>query len=251
MKNVCQLSVCPHDTAKNLAGWYLLNTYLQHKLECDIHFNLQSDFIAEREAVLAGGHHIVYANPYSVLAFAEKLDFIPVVRPIDVFDETLVIARKGISLSDASVLKVATATKCLIVHALGCMELRRLGKDPAACEFVLSGNHLNAVHAVIKGDADIGFVFNETWNGMTAASRADLEVIAESDQSACYHCFCVSPQWQDKKEKVRDILVGMKDDPNGGASILEDLKFKGFEPAPEDTVEQLKSIVAQGELYSP
>jgi phosphonate transport system substrate-binding protein len=251
MKTVNQLSVCPHDTAKNLAGWYLLNTYLQRKLECDIHFNLQHDFIAEREAVLAGGHHIVYANPYSVLEFAEKLDFIPVARPIGVFDETLLIARKGTNLADSAALKVSTATKCLIVHALGCMELRKLGKDPSAFEFILTGNHLNAANAVIKGDADVGFVFNETWNGMSASSRESLEIIAESNQRDCYHCFCVSPQWQDRKEKVRDVLVGMHNDHDGGSHILEELKFKGFEPAPEDTISQLKAIVKQGELYAP
>ena len=27
-----KLSVCPHDTAKNLLGWFTLNTYLQRKL---------------------------------------------------------------------------------------------------------------------------------------------------------------------------------------------------------------------------
>lgn len=245
MKTIYQLSVCPHDTAKNLAGWYLLNTYLQRNLGCDIHFNLQDNFIIEREAVLTGGYHIVYANPYSALEFAEKLGFIPVARPIGVFDETLVIVRRGTKPAELAKPKIATATKGLIVHALGCMEMKKLGKDPAAFEFIMAGNHLKAVQAVIKGEADIGFVFNETWNGMNANSRESLEVIAESRDGYAFHCFCISPEWQDKKARLLEILTGMQQDQNGGARILEDLKFKGFEPVPDDTIAHLESIIAQ------
>jgi phosphonate transport system substrate-binding protein len=243
MTAIYQLSVCPHDTAKNLAGWYLLNTYLQRNLGCDIHFDLQDNFIVEREAVLTGGYHIVYANPYSALEFANKLGFIPVARPIGVFDEVLLVVRKGTKPVAQATLKVATATKGLIVHALGCMELRKLGKDPDTCEFIIAGNHMKAVQAVIKGEADIGFVFNETWYGMNAASRESLEVIAESREGYAFHCFCICPEWLDRKARLLEILTGMQQDKNGGGRILEDLKFKGFEPVPEDTIAHLKSIV--------
>ena len=52
-----RLSVCPHDTAKNLAGWFLLNTYLQRRLGITMRFEPSENFNAEREQVLAGGYH--------------------------------------------------------------------------------------------------------------------------------------------------------------------------------------------------
>ena len=245
MEKICQLSVCPHDTAKNLAGWYLLNTYLQRRLVCNIHFNLQENFIVEREAVLTGGYHLVYANPYSAMEFAEKLGFIPVARPIGVFDETVLVIRKGTKPLGLPAPKVSTATKGLIVHALGCMELRKLGKDPNACEFIIAGNHMKAAQAVIKGEADIGFVFNETWQGMSAVSKESLEVIAESREGNAFHCFCICAEWADRKSDLLKVLTGMQQDTNSGARILEDLKFKGFEPVPDNTIALLEKIVAQ------
>lgn len=244
MKTIYQLSVCPHDTAKNLAGWYLLNTYLQRNLGCDIHFNLQDNFIVERQTVLTGGYHLVYANPYSALEFAAKLGFTPVARPVGVFDETLLVIRKGTKPLEMASPKISTATKGLIVHALGCMELRKLGKDPDVCEFIIAGNHMKAAQAVIKGEADIGFVFNETWNGMNAVSRESLEVIGESSEGSAFHCFCISPEWADKRPRLVEILTGMQQDPSG-KRVLEDLKFKGFEPVPQDTIALLEKIVAQ------
>jgi phosphonate transport system substrate-binding protein len=245
LKTIYQLSVCPHDTAKNLAGWYLLNTYLQRNLGCDIHFNLQDNFIVERETVLAGGYHLVYANPYSAMEFSEKLGFIPVARPIGVFDETVLVIRKGTKPLELTSPKVATATKGLIVHALGCMVLRKQVKDINACEFIIAGNHMKAVQAVIKGEADIGFVFNETWHGMNAVSRESLSVIGESSEGYAFHCFCISPEWADKKSRLLEILTGMQQDTNGGSRILEDLKFKGFEPVPDNTIALLEKIVEQ------
>lgn len=244
METKFQLSVCPHDTAKNLAGWYFLNTYLQRKLGCNIRFNPQDNFIVEREAVLAGGYHLAYANPYSALEFSDKAGFTPVARPIDVFDETLLVVRKGTKLAELTRPKVSTATKGLIVHALGCDLLQKQEIDPAGCEFIIAGNHLKATQAVIRGEADIGMVFNETWNGINATTRESLEVVSESREGHAFHCFCVSPEWADRKDVVEEVLVGMKQDHPKGARILEDLKFKGFEPVPDDTIARLRDIVA-------
>ena len=52
MASEFQLSVCPHDTAKNLLGWFTLNTYLQRKLGIGIHFEPQDNFLVERQRVL-------------------------------------------------------------------------------------------------------------------------------------------------------------------------------------------------------
>ena len=92
-----KLSVCPHDTAKNLLGWFTLNTYLQRKLGAGIHFEPQDSFLVERQAVLDDSFQVVYANPYSALVFARGRGFVPVARPAGVKDETLVVARAGVA----------------------------------------------------------------------------------------------------------------------------------------------------------
>ena len=54
-----RLSVCPHDTAKNIAAWFLINTYLQKRLGLSMRFEPSDNFHAEREQVLAGGYQLV------------------------------------------------------------------------------------------------------------------------------------------------------------------------------------------------
>ncbi|MEX8499460.1 hypothetical protein [Leptothrix ochracea] len=59
MTSRLHFSVCPHDTAKNVAGWFLINTYLQRRLDLAIHFEPCDNVNDEREQVLAGGYELV------------------------------------------------------------------------------------------------------------------------------------------------------------------------------------------------
>lgn len=211
-----KLSVCPHDTAKNLLGWFTLNTYLQRKLGTGIHFDPQDNFLVERRTVLEQPHHVVvYANPYSALCFSRDKGFVPVARPVNVVDETIVVARAGAEVPAAP--RIASATDKLIIHNLGLQ--------------------------VLQGEADLGFVFNETWAGMNATTRSELQVIGESHDGHAFHCFMVAPEWADKREAIQQILCGMHLDPSG-QKVLDDLKFKGFEPIGDEIIPVLSRLTA-------
>jgi len=225
-----KLSVCPHDTAKNLLGWFTLNTYLQRMLEFTMHFEPQDNFLVERQHVLDVEHHVVYANPYSAVVFARDRGFVALARPRGVFDETVLVKKAGTSLPAQP--RIASATDKLVIHNLGLTLLPGLGIDAATATFSFVGNHMNAAKAVLRGDADLAFVFNETWSGMNASTRAEFEVLAETRDGAAFHCFMVAPAWADKAEAIRAVLVGMQDDP-AGKRILDDLRFSGFDAVTE------------------
>lgn len=238
-----RLSVCPHDTAKNLAGWYVLNTYLQRKLGIAMRFEPADNFNIEREQVLAGGYHLVYANPYSALQFHRQRGFVPLARPVALFDETLLVAPAGKPLPADGALKIASATEKLIVHFLGLTLLDQLQIPLSRASYQFVGNHLKAAHAVLNGQADAAFVFNETWSGMAAKSRAELQVLAQTESRQASHCFCVGPELADRADEIRAVLCGMQADP-AGLRILEDLRFQGFEAIDVAAVEQLAQLVA-------
>lgn len=235
-----QLSVCPHDTAKNLLGWFTLNTYLQRKLGTGIHFSPQDNFLVERQAVLEKSFHVVYANPYSALCFARERGFVPVARPAGVVDETVLVAKAGAEpVWEAP--RIASATDKLIIHNLGLDVLRSLDIDAARASFKFVGNHLNAAKAVLQDEADLGFVFNETWNGLAPATRGQLQVLGQSSGGRAFHCFMVSPEWADKREAIQRILCEMHVDPSG-LRVLEDLRFKRFEPVGEEVLAPLAGL---------
>lgn len=237
-----RLSVCPHDTAKNLAGWFLLNTYLQRRLGFSMHFEPSDNFNVEREAVLAGGADFVYANPFSAWRFHQQRGFLPVAKPVEVCDETLLVARAGTAPDPSQGLTIASATDKLIVHFLGLTLLDELGWPLSKMRYEFVGNHLKAVQAVLAGKAEAGFVFNETWQGLSASSRAGLQVLGETRSRQACHCFCIGPALQPRLSEIRTILCTMHEDP-AGQRVLEDLRFRAFEPLEEGALAALSTLL--------
>lgn len=237
-----RFSVCPHDTAKNLAGWFLLNTYLQRRLGFGMHFEPSENFNVEREAVLAGGADFVYANPFSAWRFHVQRGFVPVAKPVEVCDETLLVARAGSPPDPAQGLTIASATDKLVVHFLGLTLLDELGWPLPKMNYNFVGNHLKAVQAVLAGKADAAFVFNETWHGLSASSRAQLQVLGETRSRQACHCFCIGPSLVDRLSDIQTILCTMHNDP-AGRRVLEDLRFQAFEPLAGDALTSLDRIL--------
>lgn len=234
-----RLSVCPHDTANNLLSWYVFNSYLQRKLGVGIHFAPQESFLVERRQVLEERFHLVYANPYSALRFAEERGFMPVARPLGVVDEVIVVARAGAEVPPQPL--VASATDKLVIHELGLQVLRQLAVNAASARFLFTGNHLTAARAVVEGKADLGFVFNETWACMTQVSRSELRVVGESTGGVAFHCFMVGPEWGDKRPQVQQVLCGMHREA-AGQRVLADLRFQEFVPIGADALLPLSMI---------
>lgn len=240
MASEFRLSVCPHDTAKNLLGWYTLNTYLQRKLDVGIAFKPEDNFLVERQNVLERDYHIVYANPASALCFSHDRGFVAVARPVGAVDEAVLVAAKEGTVPDAP--RIASATDKLIIHSLGLYAMKTIGIDPGQATFTFVGNHLSAAKAVLRGEADIGFIFNETWNGMSDITRSGLRILAASTDGKAFHCFMVAPSWMDRRQDIQDLLCRMHLDPRG-KRVLDDLQFPAFEPVSEGALGQLAELV--------
>ena len=237
------LSVCPHDTAKNQVSWFTFNTYLQRKLDVRLRFEPKDSILAEREAVLASPHHVVYANPFSACRFASQ-GYIPVARPAGLNDEALLVCLDETDPAQlARPVKIASASDQIIIHHLGLTLLDALDLSAGDTEFDFCGNHMNAVKALINRSAQMAFVFNETWNGLNATTRGGLKVVKETTGGAAFHCFMVGPEWQDKAAAVQAVLCGMADDP-AGKSILDELGFQGLEAIDSHALDKLQKLMS-------
>jgi phosphonate transport system substrate-binding protein len=237
-----QLSVCPHDTAEHVADWFQFNTYLQRRLNCTIHFEPRDSFILEQTAVLSGGFHITYANPLSACTYIKELGFIPVARPVNLYDETVLVGRRGCGIPEKRPLTVRSASGELINHALGLSLLDRLKVPHGDCRFDYVDTHLKSLHGILKGEADLAFVFNDTWNNISAGARKELEAIAQTDDQIAFHCVLIAPEWAHRKEEIQDLLVNMKTD-SKGKLILVSLDLEGFEPLTEDAMDTLQTLM--------
>ena len=244
MSETCKLSVCPHDTAKRAAEWFQFNAYLQQKLGCALQFRPEDDFLTERSNVLGGGFQIVYANPLSAWTFQQRLGFIPVAKAAGVYDEVVLVARTGVAGIPAErPLRVATASDEYLIHILGLKLLDRLHIAREDCVFLRQDSWMKTVHCLLRGEADLGFIFNDAWQTMATSTRKQLEALAESADHLAFHCFCIAPEWADRKASLQAALLAMNTDPKGQA-ILDALQFGAIESLDANALEPLRDLLA-------
>lgn len=228
------ITVCPHDTAQNLPAWFFLNNYLQHHTGMGLHMQTFDDFEAQRKAVLDGEVKVVYANPFDAALYARELGFVPIARRATCCDEALIVAAADspwTTIADAmgQACKLASATEKTAVHALGVALLKEQGACREDFDIQFKGNYVSVIKALTKGEADLGILFNETYDGLSELAKSQIKVLAASTSGQTFHLFCASPELGEQVEGLKEVLSSMSNEAEG-QRCLDDLGFAGFEP---------------------
>jgi hypothetical protein len=212
-----------------LSGWYLLNTYLQRKMQRAIHFEQLQDINNE-------AFHLFFANPFDACAIMKKKGFVPLVRPISAADEVVILARADDSRKLADFkdyeAKIITAGQGSFVYILGRFLCDENGLDSSNFAYEFAGNEIKSLQMLIRKKADIAFLLKKTYEGLSSFSRSNVRLLDESVTDFAFHQFCVAPNLQSKGEELSNILMKMEQDEQG-QQILSDIQFDGW-CKPED-----------------
>ncbi len=244
-KTVLNFTVDPNYSGKNLPGWFLMNTFLQRHLGQVMHFQPQDDFDSGRSAVLSGNFDLVYANPFDWVQYQQKLGFIPIVKPQNHFDEVYLCGAAAGAIHNAQDfperIRIASAHPSTLIHMVGLFLMDKADIDRARLDFVFTGSYQGVLKALLQGQADLGFLFNEVYISASKLIRERLRVIDQSDDAFAFHAFCVGPRLLAQREMLTDLLSSM-DQELRGKNLLEDLGFSGFEAVTEDEIACLSML---------
>lgn len=241
-------TVDPNYSGKNLPGWYLMNTYLQKRLNLSLRFTPFSNFDEARSAVMAGGYDLVYANPFDAVQYIQQLGFQSLAKPAEHFDEVFLASNADGPLRAYADLpaeiRVASASDKTLIHMVGLFLLDKAEIDRARLRFEYTGSYQGVIKALIQGKADIGFVFNEVYDAATEIIRKRLHVIDRSDDAFAFHSFCIGPQLAEHADRICTVLFNMGKE-ESGQRMLTDIGFKGFDAVHPEEVECLTMLAEE------
>lgn len=222
----------PHDklnfvatlqSGRQLTGWYLLNTYLQRKLNRAIHF--------EQAANTPDGNmtDLLFAKPFEACEMIKHHGFIPILKPIAEADEIVILTRVDDtrSLQELAGLTVSVASEGSFVYLLGRFLCDENGVDSSKFTFDIAGNEIKALQSLIRGKCDLAFMLKKTFQGLSSFSRSNVQKLDESETDFASHLFCISPQLQDNVDELITVFINMTDD-NQGQQILADIQIDGW-----------------------
>ena len=224
-------------TGKQLTGWYLLNTYLQRRMQRAIHFEQSQDVVNEATT------DILFAKPFEACAMIKQHGFIPLMRPVAEADEVVILTRADDerSLEELVGVNVVTASENSFVYLLGRFLCDETGLDSSKFNFVFSGNEIKSVQMLIKKKADLLFMLKKTYDGLASFSRSRVRKIDESNTDFAFHLFSISPHLEQEGKGLTSILCEMENDVTG-KEILADIEFKGWCPVEEGELNMLKMV---------
>ncbi|WP_394753806.1 PhnD/SsuA/transferrin family substrate-binding protein [Crenothrix sp.] len=239
----------PHDklnfvatlqSGQQLTGWYLLNTYLQRKLNRAIHF--------EQSANVPDGNmtDLFFAKPFEACEMIKNHGFIPILKPISEADEVVILTRidDTRSLKDLEGLTVSVASEGSFVYLLGRFLCDENGVNSAKFIFDIAGNEIKALQSLIRGKCDLTFMLKKTFQGLSSFSRSNVQKLDESETDFASHLFCISPQLQDHVDELLTVLTAMTED-NQGQQILTDIQIEGWHKPEAGELQMLQAVYSR------
>lgn len=234
------LMVCPHDTVRSAEGWYRVVQYLKGKLGVELHFELAMDF-AEFHANLAKAD-LAYLNPKDCYTLRRDNGFVPLVRPSNVYDETLIVAGAddaSSTLASVSGAKIATIPEMLQAK-LGLKLLERSGV--ATSELTACDSWLGVVRSVWGGEAPFGMIYRDAYEELSDQGKGMVRVLATSDERVAFHCMSVGPKLADKQDVITQAFLDMPTDVLG-KEVLADIQLPGWTVIGDDELVKMAALI--------
>ncbi|MCI0666648.1 MAG: PhnD/SsuA/transferrin family substrate-binding protein [Methylococcaceae bacterium] len=226
-------------TGQQLSGWYLLNTYLQRRLERPIHLEQPQLGKDLRESSV----DLLFSKPFDACSLIRNQGFVPLMRPVGDADEAVILMRADDprKLGDLNRPEVVTVSKNNFVYILGRSLCDESGLDSGNFSYQFAGNEIKALQTLVKGKADVLFMLKKTYEGLSSFARGSTRVIDESSTNFAFHFFCAAPYLKELHEPLVQVFTEMGNSEQG-RQVLSDIQVDGWCRPDEGEIQMLQRL---------
>lgn len=198
-------TVSPSFPNERISDWYIFNTWLQRQLGLPIHLALHDDFGTQRQAIAAGRVDMIHANPFDASLLVREKGFRAIARPEGSPDEMVVVVAADSPAHSIPELPAGIRLACTddpCVNTLGRILLEPANLDAGNIRELRRETYIQVTKALLRGDADAGFLPVEAFNGLSPLVRRDLRVLVTSQIQVIHHVFLVGPALLPHAEEI-------------------------------------------------
>ena len=240
------LTVSPSFPNERISDWYIFNTWLQRSLSLPIHLELYNDFGAQREAIAAGKVDMIYANPFDAALLVREKDFRAIVGPDDRPDEMVIFTAAESPALRIVDLQAGTRLACTDdpgVNTVGRILLEPAGLGPENIVTTQKETYIQVAREVLRGNADVGFMPVEAFDGLSGLVRRDLRILVTSQLHVIHHVFLIGPALHSRGEEITHLL-GTLHETDKGRAMLAALGSAHWRPILQEDVEFMIDIIS-------
>lgn len=241
--NSMALMVCPHDTAGNPLKWFQFAYHITKYGHHSTRYYPCLDFTEFHEKMSESD--IIYASPQDSLTMLENHHYVPVARPVNLYDEIVFIANHDVANDSLAVLNGSECLSCnsMLVTRVGIKGLLAKGITPK--RIYSETNWMAVLKAVSQGKKPYGFVYKDFYDGLSDLSKSMVTKLGETQERSIFHCVLMKNDHQDKSDSIAQILLEMHNDAKG-SDVIKDIDIERFITVSGDEILEFNSLFALG-----
>lgn len=230
-------TVSPDFNPSYLSGWFIFNTWLQRQTGEAFHLDLYDDFDLQRQAIAEDKFDLIYANPYDASVLIREKRFVPIASPAGKSDEAMIVVAANNEIDTVEGLSTGlriAATKDPDVNMMCMIMLEPADLNRQNTITQHRDTYVLLAKDLIRGEADVGFFLEETYNNLSRIVKSQLKPLVQSQIQVINHVLLLGPALQHRQVDIQQALLAMADTV-AGQSLLESLSFTAWDKVePED-----------------
>ena len=239
-------TVSPSFPNERISDWYIFNTWMQRHLGLPVHLELHDSFGAQRAAIAAGRVDMIHANPFDASLLVREHGFRALARPEAPPDEMVVLVSADSPVQAIPDLAAGCRLACAddpCVNTIGRILLEPAGLDEASTVTLPRETYIQVAKALLRGEAEVGFMPVEAFDALSPLVRRDLRVLVISQIQVIRHIFLVGPALQAHAEKISGLLLSMHES-DKGRDLLAALGAQRWHAVDQEEVEFMIDIIS-------
>ncbi|PIT16848.1 PhnD/SsuA/transferrin family substrate-binding protein [Snodgrassella alvi] len=238
--------IAPDFPPEFYAGWHFLNTRLQRLIDAPVHLFMATNAKEEQLEIDNDNVDIIYANPFDAAKLIRELGYLPVVRPVNCFDEMVIASAAESEIKSLKDVKPGMSILCTENYDVKLIALRLMEAvdiEENDLTWIKSESCSAVARGLIQHEADIGLFMSSAYYKLTSITRSRLNLMIESKINDLYHVILLHPRNAGMLETLQNAFSSIHETP-AGAMLLEDLGLNdGFAVLKKEEAELLIDLI--------
>ena len=228
--------IAPDFSPEHFAGWHMFNNLLQRQSDLGVHLLTPASHAEQNEMLASQEVGLIYANPFDAAALIREKGYRVVARPIGKSDEMVIVSSAKSEIHSLDAIqpgnKVAMADN-RDVKLIGLRLLEAVDILEADLDFQITESYQAAARQVIQGQAEIGFFLAEVFNSLSKLTKAQLNVLIESDLADICHVVLIKDNVE-HADVLANVILSLQTTEEGKALLAKLGMPAGFEAMDEE-----------------
>lgn len=204
--------IAPDYLPPHFGAWYLVNSFVQKRTKLHIRMNMPSSHTEMVHLLNNRRMDLIYANPFDASQLIQKRGYVPLLKPVDKYDEMVVVCRDDapyFTLHDVPEGSRIALADNRDVYYIGMRLLEGYELNESNTERVIQSSQASVLSAVYHQKAELGFLLADVYHNLSELGESQIRPLMRSRIRDINHIVLLHPDCLSHADKISETFIDM------------------------------------------